>query len=176
MILSPTVQRLQTVVRCWVLFFIVALVLSGVTAFALETELHWLLDHWPFSSNGALYAWVLKAFLAIRDTNSRYPFMAYGYDWLAFGHIVIALFFLGVLRHPVQNKWVLGIGMVACIGVFPLAFIAGTVRGIPVGWRLIDCSFGVIGMAPLLICYYKIGQLEQAIREQEPLPLHSGIV
>ena len=28
---------------------------------------------------------------ALNDTYSRYPFIAYGTDWLAFGHFVIAL-------------------------------------------------------------------------------------
>lgn len=149
----------ELVIRRWVVFFIVALVFSGLTAFAVETELDWLLSHWPFDPHGKLHGWVQLVYQALQDSNTRYPFLAYGYDWLAFGHLVIALFFAGVLRNPVQNRWVLGVGMVACIGVIPLAFIAGTIRGIPVGWRLIDCSFGVLGIVPLLICYNKIGRL-----------------
>lgn len=156
---SPAYQ--ERVIRRWVGFFIIALVLSGLTAFALETELGWLLDHWPLDPRGSLRIWVQLVYQALQDSNIRYPFLAYGYDWLAFGHLVIALFFIGVLRDPVKNKWVLGIGMWACAGVIPLAFIAGAARGIPICWRLIDCSFGIVGIVPLLICYSKIGRLEK---------------
>ena len=156
-------QKQLTIVRRWIAFFIISLVLSGLTAFALETELRWLVDVWPAGRFGALYGWVGKVYQALVDNNTRYPFLAYGYDWLAFGHLIIALFFIGVFRHPVQNKWVLEMGMVACVGVLPLAFIAGAVRGIPLYWRLIDCSFGVVGVVPLLICYRKIGVLEKKI-------------
>jgi hypothetical protein len=147
------------VIRRWLVFFIVALVLSGATAFALETEMSWLVAVWPVR-DGAWYAWLHKVYDALHDTNARYPFMAYGYDWLAFAHIVIAVAFIGPLRDPVKNKWVVEFGMIACVMVFPLAFIAGTIRAIPVYWRLIDCSFGVIGLIPLAICYKKIRLLE----------------
>ncbi|HEV2479181.1 MAG TPA: hypothetical protein VGS79_05945 [Puia sp.] len=63
-----------------------------------------------------------------------------------------------------RNKWVIEFGMLACAAVFPLAFIAGAIRGIPVYWRLIDCSFGVIGLIPLVLCYRKIGALERLLQ------------
>lgn len=158
-------DRLIRVVRRWILFFIIALVLSGATAFALESELYWLLGHWPGRGEGVLHYWVLKVYDALRDANARYPFLAYGYDWLAFAHLVIAVAFIGVFRDPVRNKWIVAFGMIACAMVFPLAWIAGTVRGIPIYWRLIDCSFGAIGIVPLAICYRKIGLLEQISAE-----------
>jgi hypothetical protein len=51
--------------------------------------------------------------------------------------------------------------MIACAGVLPLALIAGHVRGIPPVWRFIDCSFGVIGILPLLLCRQSIFALER---------------
>ncbi len=36
-----------TVIRRWLVFFIVALIISGATAFALETEMSWLVAVWP---------------------------------------------------------------------------------------------------------------------------------
>jgi hypothetical protein len=45
--------------------------------------------------------------------------------------------------------------------VVPLALIAGAVRGIPLGWRLLDCSFGVVGCLPLLVCRRHIRMMEQ---------------
>jgi hypothetical protein len=147
-------------IRGWLILFMIAIVLSGLTAFALETELNLVLAIWPRSNNGALYDWVRRTYDALRDANSRYPFLAYGYDWLAFAHLVIAIAFIGPLCDPVRNKWVIEFGIIACILVFPLAFIAGAVRGIPVYWRLIDCSFGAIGLIPLTICRNKIRLLE----------------
>ena len=35
-------ESLKKAIRLWIIIFIIALVLSGVTAFALETELAWL--------------------------------------------------------------------------------------------------------------------------------------
>jgi hypothetical protein len=32
-----------------------------------------------------------------------HPWLAYGTDWLAFAHIVIAVFFIGPFVDPVQN-------------------------------------------------------------------------
>ncbi len=80
----------------------------------------------------------------------RHPFLLYGYDWLAFSHCVIALFFIGVYKAPVQNRWVINTGLWACVLVLPVAFIAGHFRGIPLWWRLADCSFGVFGSLLLL--------------------------
>ena len=41
--------------------------------------------------------------------------------------------------------------MIACGLVVPLALICGPLRGIPFFWRLIDCSFGILGIIPLWI-------------------------
>ncbi len=94
--------------------------------------------------------WVTHVHRGLTDTYARYPWIGYGTDWLAFGHIVIALFFIGPWLDPIRNAWVLRVGLVACALVIPLALIAGEVRGIPFYWRLIDCSFGVVGALPLL--------------------------
>ena len=56
--------------------------------------------------------------------------------------------------------------MIACILVIPLALIAGPIRGIPFGWQLLDASFGVFGIVPLLIVYRLTRQLERANIEQ----------
>jgi hypothetical protein len=45
--------------------------------------------------------------------------------------------------------------------VLPAAFIFGYFRGIPLGWQLIDCSFGVVGIALLWACYRRILVLQQ---------------
>jgi hypothetical protein len=108
--------------------------------------------------------WIDRVNEGLSATNARYPFLAYGTDWLAFAHLVIAVAFIGPFIDPVRNKWVIRFGLIACAGVAPLALIAGPIRGIPLGWRLIDCSFGVIGSIPLLICRRSILALERGVR------------
>ncbi|MBR2261972.1 MAG: hypothetical protein IJ916_09780 [Paludibacteraceae bacterium] len=55
--------------------------------------------------------------------------------------------------------------MFACVAILPLAFICGPIRDIPFYWTLIDCSFGVFGIIPLLICLKYIKRLEQEQKE-----------
>ncbi len=57
--------------------------------------------------------------------------------------------------------------MIACVLVVPLALICGPLRGIPFFWRLIDCSFGILGFIPLWIArndIRRIGALEKVVR------------
>jgi hypothetical protein len=154
-------------IRVLLVLFIVGLVLSGLTAFPLQHELAWL-NQWlhvapspPAGAEPALHTWLRRVYLAIAATNRNFPFMAYGTDWLAFAHLTIAIAFIGPLRDPVRNKWVLTFGLIACAGVIPLALIAGQLRGIPFYWRLIDCSFGLIGAIPMLICLALVRRLEK---------------
>jgi hypothetical protein len=63
-------------------------------------------------------------------------------------------------RDPVRNKWVLQWLLICCLLVIPLALICGAIRGIPFWWRLIDCSFGVVGAVPLIYCLKVIGRYE----------------
>ncbi len=145
---NPAVLRRRITALLWL--FIAGLALSGATAIPLETEVR-LLSAWVPGDSG-FGRWVLTVRDALIETNHRYPFLAYGTDWLAFGHFMIALVFLGPLRAPVRNVWVIEFGMWACGLVIPFAFVMGGIRGIPWGWRLIDCSFGVFGIVPLYYC------------------------
>lgn len=106
--------------------------------------------------------WLSIIYNAVKETNTEYPYLSYGTDWLAFAHIVIATVFIGPLKDPVRNIWVIQFGMIACVMIFPLALIAGPIRNIPFYWQLIDCSFGVLGIIPLYITYKLIKQLENA--------------
>ena len=167
---TRTATTLITKIRIWLVLFMVGLILSGLTAFPLERETG-ILNHLfrvsagpPQPGESALHTWLRRVHDGIVTTNRAYPFMAYGTDWLAFAHLVIAIAFLGPLRDPVRNKWVLEFGVIACGGVVPLALIAGYIRGIPLYWRLIDCSFGFAGIFPLLICLRYVRQIEQSTR------------
>jgi hypothetical protein len=146
------------------MLFIIGLVLSGVTAFPIETELAFMSQHLAAFPE-FMGHWITTIYNAVRTTNQKYPWLSYGTDWLAFGHLVIAVIFLGPLKDPVKNIWVIQFGMIACVMVFPLAFIAGPIRHIPFYWRLVDCSFGVFGLIPLAISYRYTRRLEKLQKE-----------
>jgi hypothetical protein len=159
-------QRLRRI-RIWLGVFIAGLVLSGLTAFPLQTELRWLVallhtgSMEPLAQPTRLLEWIERVHQALDTTGARFPFLAYGTDWLAFAHLAIAIAFIGPYLDPVRNKWVVTFGLIACAGVIPLALIAGQVRGIPFAWRLVDCSFGVAGSVPLLISRRLIAAIER---------------
>ncbi|HEX4342005.1 MAG TPA: hypothetical protein VH255_01355 [Verrucomicrobiae bacterium] len=148
-------------------FFIIGLVLSGATAMPLETELKWLVkilapNFTDGGQNSLLATWLVKVQRALQETGQKFPFLFYGTDWLAFGHYMIALSFVGALRDPVRNRWLFDFGLIACVLVVPFAFICGAVRGIPYWWGLVDCSFGVFGFIPLWICRSAALELESS--------------
>jgi len=159
------IQALRNQVRVWLVIFIVGLLLSGITAFPLEWELSMLngFVNGPGSPLPALWpamaAWIAWVNEGIQNTAGQYPFIAYGTDWLAFAHIVIAIAFWGPLKDPVKNIWVIEWGMIACVLVIPLTLICGPIRQIPFFHQLIDCSFGAFGIIPLWICRNTIQQI-----------------
>ena len=154
---SDVIRHLLLKVRILLLFFMVGLVVSGATAIPLETELQLLAS--LVDGKSEFGQWIFKIRNALVETNAQYPFVAYGTDWLAFAHFVIAIAFIGPLRDPVKNVWVVEFGMIACALVVPFALVMGSVREIPLGWRLIDCSFGVFGIFPLWFCRRLINRL-----------------
>jgi hypothetical protein len=144
------------VIRGWIAFFMIALFLSGITAIPINNELEFLLRcNLPLS----VQWWLKKVLNSYNIVETNYPFLLYGYDWLAFAHIILAILFIGPYRDPIRNIWVIQFGLIACLLIFPLAFIAGSIRGIPIGWQFIDCSFGLVGCIPLLIIYKKTQKL-----------------
>lgn len=153
-------------IKWLIIGFVIGLVLSGLTAFPLEWELKTLARFLgatqaatPETTSGLLH-WIVKVRNGLIDTYAKYPFIAYGTDWLAFAHIVIGVAFIGPLRNPVKNIWVIEWAMIACILVIPLALICGPIRGIPIYWRFIDCSFGIVGIVPLWITRRYILELD----------------
>jgi len=145
-------------IRTWLAIFITGLVLSGLTAFPLATELRLLVSTlhsaWiaPIAQSTGLLEWIERVNKAVAATNASYPFLAYGADWLAFAHLAIAVAFIGPYLDPVRNKWVITFGLIAC-----------QARGIPFACRLVDCSFGVLGSVPLPICRGAIAAIERAM-------------
>ncbi|MEO8088329.1 MAG: hypothetical protein ABI763_16025 [Bacteroidota bacterium] len=157
--ISSTRSKAEKQIRGWTLFIMIAIILSGITAFPLETELKWLDAHSSIFPE-YMIQWIHKVAVGLGETNAAFPFLSYGTDWLAFAHLIIALLFVGVLRNPVKNKWVIDWAIACCILVFPLALIAGPIRQIPFFHQVIDCCFGFFGLIPLLIIRKKIKMLE----------------
>ncbi|MES2377422.1 MAG: hypothetical protein V4553_12620 [Bacteroidota bacterium] len=155
-------HKLQQRIRLYIWVVIIGLFLSGVTAFPIETELALLINHPPFQ-NQTIAMWLNKVYQAVSTTNIDYPFLTYGTDWLAFAHLMLAVLFIGPLKDPVKNIWVIEFGLIASVAIFPLAFIAGAVRGIPFFWTMIDCSFGVVTLALLVPCYNDIKKLRSLV-------------
>jgi len=154
-------QTLRRRIKWLTSFFIFSLVVSGVTAIPLQSELNLLVNFCGPGGESSEMHWLLLVRDALAQTQVQHPFLFYGTDWLAFGHFVIAIVFIGALREPVRNRWLFDFGLIACVLVIPYALVFGGVRGIPFWWRLIDCSFGVLGFIPLWFCRQWTIELEQ---------------
>lgn len=167
-------QPLRSRIRAWTLFFIIGLLLSGVTALPIPTEVEagTVVLGSDMSGHGfipkGMASWLREIRDGIRLTSAQAPFMFYGTDWLAFGHFMIAIAFIGALRDPVRNRWLYQFGMTACAMVPPWALVFGHVRGIPFWWRLIDSSFGIAGFVPLWLCHRWAAELEHAQTLENP--------
>ena len=59
--------------------------------------------------------WLRHVSDGLEVVDRDYPFLAYGTDWLAFAHLVIAVSFIGPIRDPVRNIWGVEFGMIACL-------------------------------------------------------------
>ena len=164
-------RRLRVVLT----LFIAGLVVSGVTAFPLLSELNFLVHGLSLETralDGGFLSGAAEGIVRVRDalraTYDSYPFIAYGTDWLAFGHLIIALFFVGPLLDPVRNVFILHAGLLACVLVLPLALFCGLMREVPFGWRLVDCSFGVFGFPFLWYCLRLTRRLAAAQGRPQP--------
>jgi hypothetical protein len=157
-------QALRNRVKYLLIFFVVSLVISGLTAVPIKLEIDilqrivgegtFMERIWP-----AMAHWISFLHRGITDMAQQYRFIFYGNDWLAFAHVVIAVAFWGPLKDPVKNIWVIEFGMIACVLVIPTAMICGPIRGIPFFWRLLDCSFGVFGIIPLWVSRHYVQRI-----------------
>jgi len=144
-------------IKILILGYVTALVISGATAMIVPEGIA-SLDRMIPSTWTIIYQWVHFVHTQIQASPK---FLLYGYDWLAFAHYVIAISFYGVWKDPIRNKWVIEWAMIASLLIFPLAFVMGFLRGIPFWWQLIDCSFGVVSLIPLIMIHRRIKVLEK---------------
>jgi hypothetical protein len=148
--------NLLYIIRALLLFFMGGLILSGLSAVPLQWEVGILMPlfgsgSWFSQFFPALSVWIDRVSQGVLNGYGRYPFLAYGTDWLAFGHVAIAVAFIGPLRDPLKNLWVVEFGMIICLLTIPWTLIFGPLRGIPFFWMLMDMSFGAVGVIPLWI-------------------------
>src|SRR4051794_1313492 len=88
--------KLKRSIKQLILIFITGLVLSGITAFPIESQLS-LAHQWIHTLrwDNFFFEWIEFVYEGVEDTYQKYPFIAYGTDWLAFAHLVIAIAFIG---------------------------------------------------------------------------------
>lgn len=140
--------KIRKRIRRLLIFFSAALIISGITAIPVKWELEQVMKiRFYLPTEVGNYLMLIKEKVDAAAIAS--PELFYGFDWLAFAHIIIGIYFIGAIKDPVRNRWVIEAGMIACVLIIPFAFICGELRGIPVFWRLIDCSFGLFGLVPL---------------------------
>lgn len=138
------------------------LALSGVTVWPAEWEVRTgiALLWGDAEPSGALHAFALRVLDGLETLNRDYAFLWYGYDWLAFAHLVLAILFAGAMRDPVRNVWVIQFGLIACALIPVLAGISIPLRGIPLGWFLVDFAFAPAAAIPLWVALRSVRRIE----------------
>lgn len=163
---SNCVQSRYRAIRFRLLIFIMALVLSGLTAIPVQQELRWLSQ-----VNGifptSIEDWLHKVLTALDYNTQHAPFLQYAFDWLAFAHVIIALFFIEAWRRPLDSEGILRCGLIASLAVLPFALLFGEWRAIPLPWRLGDCSFGIISLVLLLDIRRRIRDLKTVLESSD---------
>ncbi len=144
------------------------LFVSGVTVWPALPELRWgerffWGDAEPVA--GSLHAFVVEVIGALEVTQKEHPYLMYGYDWLAFAHVCLAILFAGAMRDPVRNIWIVQCGLIMCALVPVLAGICGPLRGMPSYWFFIDAAFAPAAAVPLVIALRDI-RAEERLRER----------
>lgn len=132
------------------------LAVSGLTVFPARAGIRWLMG----VAGGGLRAWLGTCLEGLDVVSLRYPSLLYAGDWLAFAHLMLAVLFLGAMRDPVRNLWVVQFGLVSCAAIVPFALVLGPLRGIPPAWTAVDCAFAPAAGIPLWIAYREIRKEE----------------
>jgi hypothetical protein len=145
------IEKIERQIKKYVWIFIVGLVLSGLSAIPLVWGVDFAVDILEeIEFHGQIFSFMKRVQNALMFNDEHFSFMAYGTDWLAFAHFMFALLFVGLLFDAERNRFILRFGMIACVLIIPFAVFFGHAREIPWLWRMIDCSFGVIGFAVFL--------------------------
>jgi hypothetical protein len=163
-------ERTEKVGRARLMLAIVAfgLFMSGVTIWPGIWELKLVVDLvWGTAEpTGMVHRFIVETIAALEMLVANYPFLLYGYDWLAFAHIVLAILFAGAIRDPVRNIWVIQFGVICCVLVPVLAGVFVPIRGLPAAWFWIDFAFAPGAAIPLLVAWRDVAKIECQRNEQ----------
>ncbi|MCK5127447.1 MAG: hypothetical protein KAR42_14420 [candidate division Zixibacteria bacterium] len=145
----------------WIIVF--GLLVSAVTIWPAISELKFAVqlvwgDSQPVS---VLHSFIIQAIEGLEKTQTKYLFMLYAHDWLAFAHIVLAILFAGAIRNPVKNIWIVQCGLIMCMLVPVLAIICIPLRGLPWVWFWVDFTFALLAGLPLWIALRDIRRAEK---------------
>jgi hypothetical protein len=147
----------------WMLAIVAfGLFVSGVTVWPALWELKTLVRIvWGNSEpTWIIHKFILQAIAGLESLEKNQPFLMYGYDWLAFAHVMLAILFAGAIRDPVRNKWIVQCGLIMCALVPVLGAICIPLRHIPIMWMWIDFAFAPAAALPLYIALRNIKKIE----------------
>ena len=151
--------RLRKKIKTVIIITIIGLLLNGISAVPLGTELNILLSNQQILPKFLSDWWTYVA-KGVHDTTAHYSFMRYGFDWLAFAHLLIAIAFIGPLKDPIKNEWIVQWGMIASALSLLVAFGWERMRSIPLWWSFIDASIAIVAFIILWLCNKWISQLK----------------
>ncbi|MBA3648227.1 MAG: hypothetical protein H0W62_06695 [Chitinophagales bacterium] len=143
--------NLRQKIKIAIIVTILGLISNGISAFPLQTELAIVIHKMKFLPT-FLLDWLHTVYTAVTENNNKYPFMVYGYYWLGFAHFLIAIAFLGPLRDPIRNHWVIQWGMIAALLSVVMALVIEPMREVPFFWALLDAAVAAAGFIVLWLC------------------------
>ena len=152
-------KQLRKRIKVAIIITIVGLLLNGISSLPLRTELDILLRY-PDRLPPFLLEWWTYVRQGVYETSEKYNFMRYGFDWLAFAHLIIAIAFIGPLRDPIKNQWVIQWGMIVAALSILMAFGWERMRDIPIWWSFVDAGISYIAFTVLWLCNKWIGKLK----------------
>ncbi|HYV92061.1 MAG TPA: hypothetical protein VE978_09775 [Chitinophagales bacterium] len=152
-------KQLRGRIKAAIIITIIGLLLNGMSSLPLRTELDILLRY-PNRLPQFLLDWWTYVQQGVVETSEKYNFMRYGFDWLAFAHLMIAIAFIGPLRDPVKNQWVIKWGMIVAAMSILMAFGWERMRNIPVWWSIIDAGISYVAFVVLWLCNRWIEKLK----------------
>lgn len=141
---------------------VVGLFISGVTVWPAISELRFglfLMEQVGLGET-SFFGFVQQIRESLIEIRDEHPQIMYGYDWLAFAHVVLAILFVGAARNPVRNRWVIECGLIMCALIPILAGICIPLREIPFYWFFIDFAFAPAAAVPLLIALKDVRKIE----------------
>ena len=152
-------NQLRKKIKVAIVLTIIGLLFNGISAVPLRTELSILLSK-PNALPKFLADWWTYVNQGVNETSDNYNFMRYGFDWLAFAHMLIAIAFFGPLKDPIKNEWVIKWGMIASGLSVLMALGWERLRAIPMWWSFIDAGIALVAFLILWLCSRWVQELK----------------